>query len=831
MASDTHRLRLSEEFWLWRFVALRSAGFPLECVERLACPRTAAELDEASRRERVAEAARLSVERALLSTSGADDDARRRETRKALKRVRANGLPERSSALPPEVVRALEEWRAAKEHAESALARARAAFEGEDAECAESVAAVFRDTRMFEALVWQNRTAARTFGGHLGRHEGALRSKDRRHVRQAATYIQRYVLKNDSIGFFGPVAWTTIAPDRSALEVAPGPKVARRISTYFEHWAIDLLARALSQDEELKSWLTVRRLPHVLLDGREVVLPGGERGSLTPIEAGVLAQADGVRTATEIAEALGADTRQSLDAIAALETRGLVRWGIEVPLGHAGKHPERALADAARRIPVPELRARIESVVQRIEAARKTVDDASGDAEALQRALDRADEIFTTVTGASASRAAGEQFAGRSILFSDGVRDVDVTLGDALFEKLRAPMELVLLSHRWFAHEVARGYAEVIDRVFDSVSTGDGPVPYTRFWEAFRPLASLPFVNEPPPFVADVVRAYEAKWADVLRYSTERRREQYRASELRPAVLEAFAAPHSGVDFCRFSAPDLMIAAPSVEAVNRGEMTFVIGEIHGAGSPLLNSWLLCERDSPDDLLNAYTADSGRRHVRFVLPEGTPAARLFPKNTPGALYVEHDGARADAPREDVVATSDLEILREAGGLVVRRIGSGERWSAVDFHESLLQLAILRAFKGIIGGLPHAPRITIDDLVVSRERWTLPTTDLAFAGMTDPFERFVAARRWQVERGLPRHCFVKLKEERKPYYVDFDSALLLEVLSATARKCSEATFTEMLPDPTQCWLVDANGRRYTSELRTMMVDARPTRDARW
>ena len=37
----------------------------------------------------------------------------------------------------------------------------------------------------------------------------------------------------------------------------------------------------------------------------------------------------------------------------------------------------------------------------------------------------------------------------------------------------------------------------------------------------------------------------------------------------------------------------------------------------------------------------------------------------------------------------------------------------------------------------------------------------------------------------------------------------------------------TFTEMLPTPEQCWLMDAEGNRYASELRTIGVSPKPWR----
>lgn len=71
------------------------------------------------------------------------------------------------------------------------------------------------------------------------------------------------------------------------------------------------------------------------------------------------------------------------------------------------------------------------------------------------------------------------------------------------------------------------------------------------------------------------------------------------------------------------------------------------------------------------------------------------------------------------------------------------------------------------------------------------------------------------------------FFKSFEEDKPYFLDFMSPALVSLAAAALRKCagrpgSRMTFSEMLPDLDQCWLADAQDRRYTSELRLVFSD---------
>jgi hypothetical protein len=52
-----------------------------------------------------------------------------------------------------------------------------------------------------------------------------------------------------------------------------------------------------------------------------------------------------------------------------------------------------------------------------------------------------------------------------------------------------------------------------------------------------------------------------------------------------------------------------------------------------------------------------------------------------------------------------------------------------------------------------------------------------------------------------------------------------AKMIRRTSAAGLPDATVDLTEMLPDPTQAWLPDASGQRYTSELRIVAVDSTP------
>jgi hypothetical protein len=69
------------------------------------------------------------------------------------------------------------------------------------------------------------------------------------------------------------------------------------------------------------------------------------------------------------------------------------------------------------------------------------------------------------------------------------------------------------------------------------------------------------------------------------------------------------------------------------------------------------------------------------------------------------------------------------------------------------------------------------------------------------------------------------------ERKPIYADLTSLASIDLLCRGLRRARRnagpdamVTISEMLPAPDQAWLFDADGQRYTAELRMIATDIR-------
>src|SRR5215469_10329496 len=101
-----------------------------------------------------------------------------------------------------------------------------------------------RDPLFQTAVTWQNRAAMRNAVAKIAAGAGAPGSAQRRREEVVASYWQRYCAKNDTIGFFGPLAWGRVADDGPAVQASCGRLVSES-TVCFEAWAIQALAEAL----------------------------------------------------------------------------------------------------------------------------------------------------------------------------------------------------------------------------------------------------------------------------------------------------------------------------------------------------------------------------------------------------------------------------------------------------------------------------------------------------------------------------------------------------------------------------------------------------------
>ncbi len=832
-----HLISVGDGSWgLWRWFCLRSAGFPAHTIQGLADAALTSQADGVLLAERDLEQgrsrAKQAVNRALdaLRAAGAwEDKPRRNPLLNALRSIDRNEPPR--TVEDEEVSQALGGFRAAL----SSLAEARSTYQQEYVEATSRISSFlggFASTAPFrEALVWQNRhalhgsMATAAGGGNAGR-------KSRRKDLSIARYVQRYCTKNDTIGFFGPVGWARFTTEGEAMDLSHGPSLLANREVFFEGWAIETIADQLSQDPDLRPWMTPRMAPFLHLEGGLLRIPMSGPVRVPAQHADILRLCDGKRTAVEVARTVVADPLSSVtdeaevyQILHLLARQRRITWDFEMPIA---LRPEVYLKRQLEAIEEPALRRRSMAPLEELIAAREAVVQAMGDPDRLDQAMEGLEQTFTKVTGQAPTRKHGEIYAARTLVYLESLRDVQVAIGPDAIQALSEPLALLLQSVRWFHAEAAKIYRSIFQEIYGELSSRSGSptVTLADLWLWAGDLLFKEDLSQLEPLSAE----FQRRWGEILALTGEERAVTYTAEQIRPKVMQAFAAPGPGWDHCRHHSPDIMIAAESVEAIRAGDYQFVLGELHMAMNTLGITALLSQHPAPEELARAVKADipdprilmasgrswnlNARTSVSLASPEdlwliGVPDARPVPEwrtLTVGDLVVEQVGDDLIARTHDRTLSMDL----------------------LDLLSYALTPPLTDRFQLRPPGT-HSPRVTIDRLVVLRESWRFEPGALAFFREEQGANRFLAIRRWAQEHGIPRYAFVRTPLESKPFLVDYESPVLVEIFATAVCAALESdesgrptVITEMLPSLDHLWLSDAQGNRYTSELRVTAVD---------
>ncbi|MBS1149543.1 MAG: hypothetical protein H6Q89_1241 [Myxococcaceae bacterium] len=717
--------------------------------------------------------------------------------------VRAAGFP--ISQVEPLVAPQSALLADAVQSADSAAARAafEAAYGLERQRWSAHLRVVASDPRFREAVLWQNRKAVEDgLDSLLRQPPQASDARTRKKEALVTSYLQRYATKCDTIGFFGPLGWGRWQSHPEAIRQRPAPTLLDARATWFEPWAIAAVARAFADDWQVRRWLKPRlpgelRLQRRLLHG----VPGGRGrgGALTlPVkEARLLKRCDGTRTADQVG------SRALLEELAG---RGWVQWGFELaidarPLEQLRRQVE-ALPARARRTPLKG--------VQSLERARRKVERAAGNAPKLAAALGALERTFTRVTGEAATRSAGETYAGRTVVYEECRRALELSAGEELRALLAAPLQLLLPAARWYTARIGALLNEELLAVHRQL--GGGEVSLARLWEASAHL----FERLPPPAVAQAVKELQRKWKRLLPMPANEKEVRFDCARLAPKVARAFRAESPGWPGARHHAPDVMLARTA-----SGWLP-VLGEVHPGVTPFCTLSVLSHCPVRAQLEALFAEDLGGGHLHTIPFEPFARSTHDLRLAPDAFHLDVGmGWSSPRPPEQVLRSAELWVVRLGSRLQVRTADRRHCFDALDVFERRIKLKAANHFT-LLPPAPHRPRVRFDSVVVARESWRFTAEQLTFAAAPTPSARFLEARRWARAAGLPRWVFARSPHEVKPVFVDLDSPALVEVLAKQARGADSFTVTEMLPTPDQAWLEDAAGARYAAELRMLAVD---------
>jgi hypothetical protein len=235
--------------------------------------------------------------------------------------------------------------------------------------------------------------------------------------------------------------------------------------------------------------------------------------------------------------------------------------------------------------------------------------------------------------------------------------------------------------------------------------------------------------------------------------------------------------------------------------------------------------------APDAARAALRHDLRRPAVWFAETAelgGTGAQQANVLSSPGDLRLVFAQDSCGYDPATTLPVGDCDVIGSPAGLRVRRRDGTLERGLLEVVGDLISSNAANCFDLLPPG-PHVPRITIDDLVVSRETWRVAAAEATFASTADESARYLQARAWAAGLGLPRHVFCRFTGERKPIYADLTSLASIDLIARAVRRARRSagagatvTVTEMLPAPDQAWLTDAEGQRFTTELRVVAVD---------
>jgi hypothetical protein len=439
------------------------------------------------------------------------------------------------------------------------------------------------------------------------------------------------------------------------------------------------------------------------------------------------------------------------------------------------------------------------------------------------------DETFTRLTGAAPTRRAGKIYAGRTLAFEESLRADDLTFGASLFESVADPLSLILTAARWFTAAGAALFERASRTAYRErvKATGNPVVPLAEFWLDINNF----LFDEASPLMAPMRKAIRERWAQVLTIPEGVHQVQLTSADLRETVNRVFAITKPGWPTGVQHSPDLMIAAANAEAIRSGDFQWVLGEIHpGLNTVRYATWIEVHPEAPA-VRRAMHTDLGGSVIWTAATGaygGTPARLSNVLIDPTDRHLVFATDTSDYDPAQALFIGDFDIEEIDGRLRVTSRVTGERLSLIDVFGDTLSGDMTQLF-GLVQSTPHTPRITIDKLVVQRETWRYHAVDLAFAHIIDEKKRYLAARAWISGHDLPRYVFLRTQGEAKPVFIDLTSLSSIELLSRAVRRArshagetASVSISEMMPSPEQLWLTDAEGRRYTSELRICAAD---------
>ncbi|GAA3440233.1 lantibiotic dehydratase [Kutzneria kofuensis] len=669
------------------------------------------------------------------------------------------------------------------------------------------IARLLGHERFLEALTWQSpAVVANWVGDYLA--TGRLARAGQREA-LLARYAQRYCAKNDTIGFFGPVAWAELDEAGDPLELH-GTVETRRHSVHLESWAVALVANSWPREQQ-----PVRVHPAVSWRDSWAWRPRRRPHQLSPLAAELLARArdQSLRAlVAEVTAGTGVEPASVAAEIDRLVEADVLVVGYRVPLDG---EPERHLrADVSRVADEPDRQGML-ATLDRLSGLRERLGETVGRPAEVYEALTELTAGVASASGLDRVDAARSGQGGRAVAYLDSRRDLDVVIGGELIDKLREPLGIALDAARWLAAEVGDAVEELLWQRYTELAASADPVRLCDLQFAAADVLS----GAPGTVVHDVAEDFLLRWKEILaagEHTDDGREIRLDLAAVAPLAAVLFPRREPRWQAARCHSPDLMLDH------HGGTWRWVLGELHVGLNTMENRVFHNQADDPARLAAAVAADMSAGRMVALQPWNSPevSSRTYPPlavHVPDRYVYWSFGNDVGSPAGAALPGTELLVMADGDRLAVRPERGGWQASLLEAFGEFLSALVADRF-AILAADQHQPRVCLGDLVLRRESWTIAAADIvACAGPGRLRARLT-------ELGVPVHFFARTPAERKPFYVDMRSTALLANVTRAARLCegAQVVMSEMLPGPEGLWLRDDAGNGHTAEFRVVAVD---------
>ncbi|SFP03817.1 Lantibiotic dehydratase, C terminus [Pseudomonas sp. NFACC24-1] len=677
------------------------------------------------------------------------------------------------------------------------------------------------DDAVAEALFISN-PAALTRARELIRDRFAKNdTRKKQKLRLGWSYAQRFCAKNDTSSFFGPLAWGRFDPQQTEnMHVTYGDAWIKDRSTFFENWAVQRLVEQINQQCPDPDCIPLQLNAGCYLQARTLFMPIGKKQHLSPVTAQVLAYIndpeEGMPTLRGLLKACvdtPADTLR--DLLEHLVSKRIVRrgWQMSPRERKPIERMQRWLDDAAASETFSQT---WQLLLERLESARR--DYAKGNLERRTQCLDTLNQLLVEA-GVDLSRETGAMYVGRYPVYEDCSRNMNISLGQDMLKQINEDLAPLMLIHQWLikaiAHRLNQAFIEVWKQRQNAYT--DIPVDFLDFLNALAPL--LPTIEE--RIVIDLDQRLEKAWEEQLEGLADNIDVRLSVTDIERLISRLnveLDVTHFEVFGSDYHSPDFLLSSPSVEAINRGDYTIIVGEVHPAVHTLCQP--VAAPFGPFNIQVNQEVEAIFQRPRLILadsPESYQRSHIdWPLQPSYRQLVLPSGGGCVATHQQFAA-GRAKVMYAHGRLqVVDALGQFSEDLLCVYPTPMHRLGF--ALAGSVVAKHDKRRIWLGRALYKRASWLFSSDQLPQVKTSiDDLNHILQWRAWAVAQGLPRYAFIKIDSEPKPIFLDFDNPLSLDGISNALQSANQVKFSEMRPCPEELWLEQAQGR-FCCEIRT-------------